>query len=136
MHLIYARYWNRVMRDLGLVEIDEPVAREALEVLIRMLAPFAPHISEELWEGLGHRGSLARAEWPRYDEELAGEEKIGVAVQVNGKLRSRFYADAEVSDDGLRRTALADRKVIAAMGGKDAIKIIVIPRGLVNVVTE
>ncbi len=80
------------------------MAREAFEATIRMLAPFAPHISEELWESFGHRESLARAEWPRYDACLAGEEEIEVVVQVNGQLRSRVFADAEVSDDELRRT--------------------------------
>jgi len=115
---------------------DVAVAREALEALIRMLAPFVPHISEELWEGFGHGESLARAEWPRCDAELASEEQIEVAVQVNGKLRSRFFARAEVGDDELRRAALTDRKVVAAMTGKDVTRIVVIPRKLVNIVTE
>jgi leucyl-tRNA synthetase len=115
---------------------DVTVAREALEALIRMLAPFAPHICEELWEGFGHRESLARAEWPPCDAELASEEQIEVAVQVNGKLRSRLFAHAEVDDDELRRAALTDRKVVAAMIGKGVIRVIVIPRKLVNIVTE
>ncbi len=112
------------------------MAHEAFEATIRMLAPFAPHISEELWESFGHRESLARAEWPRYDACLAGEEEIEVVVQVNGQLRSRLFADAEVSDDGLRRMALADPKVVAATSGKDVMKVIVIPRRLVNIVTS
>ena len=114
---------------------DVAVAREALEALIRMLAPFAPHISEELWEGFGHGESLARAKWPRCDAELASEEQIEVAVQVNGKLRSRLFARADVSDEELRRAALTDRKVVAAMTGKDVTKVVVIPRKLVNIVT-
>ena len=114
---------------------DVAVAREALEALIRMLAPFVPHISEELWEGFGHGESLARAEWPRCDAELASEEQIEVAVQVNGKLRSRFFARADAGDDELRRAALTDRKVVAAMTGKDVTRIVVIPRKLVNIVT-
>src|SRR5437868_10185877 len=78
---------------------DIAVAREVFEALIRMLAPFAPHISEELWESFGHQKSLAQAEWPAFNEELAREEEIEVAVQVNGKLRSRVFASPEVSDD-------------------------------------
>jgi leucyl-tRNA synthetase len=115
---------------------DIAVAREAFEALIRMLAPFAPHISEELWESFGHRESLARAEWPQFNTELAREEEIEVAVQVNGKLRSRVFTSAEASDDELRNAALADEKVMAATSGKDVVKVIVIPRKLVNVVVK
>jgi leucyl-tRNA synthetase len=115
---------------------DIAVAREAFEALIRMLAPFAPHISEELWESFGHAESLARAEWPQFNTDLAREEEIEVAVQVNGKLRSRVFTSAEASDDELRNAALADEKVMAAMAGKDVVKVIVIPHKLVNVVVK
>src|SRR5205085_7153075 len=115
---------------------DIAVAREAFAALIRMLAPFAPHISEELWECFGHAESLARAVWPQFNTELAREEEIEVAVQVNGKLRSRVFTSAEASDDELRNAALADEKVMAATSGKDVIKVIVIPRKLVNVVVK
>ncbi|HKQ06042.1 MAG TPA: leucine--tRNA ligase [Blastocatellia bacterium] len=115
---------------------DIAVAREAFEALIRMLAPFAPHISEELWESYGHAESLAYARWPEFDAELAREEEIEVAVQVNGKLRSRLFTSAEASDDDLRQAALADEKVTAAMADKTVVKVIVIPRKLVNVVVK
>jgi leucyl-tRNA synthetase len=115
---------------------DISVAREALEALIRMLAPFAPHLSEELWENFGHAESLAQAEWPQFIADLAREEEIEVAVQVNGKLRSRIFASAEADDDDLRNRALADEKVIAAMAEKAVVKVIVIPGKLVNVVVK
>src|SRR5205085_3288567 len=115
---------------------DVALAREAFEALIRMLAPFAPHISEELWESFGHAESLASARWPEFDAELAREEEIEVAVQVNGKLRSRLFTSAESSDEDLRKAALADEKVMAATAGKDVVKVIVIPRKLVNVVVK
>jgi leucyl-tRNA synthetase len=101
-----------------------------------MLAPFAPHISEELWECYGHAESLAYVRWPEFDAELAREEEIEVAVQVNGKLRSRLFTSAEASDDDLRQAALADEKVTAAMADKTVVKVIVIPRKLVNVVVK
>ncbi|MGA9771967.1 MAG: leucine--tRNA ligase [Blastocatellia bacterium] len=115
---------------------DVMVAREAFEALIRMLAPFAPHISEELWESFGHRESLARSRWPEFDVELTRDEEIEVAVQVNGKLRSRIFASPDASDDDLRSAALSDEKVISATAGKDIVKVIVIPRKLVNVVVK
>ncbi len=115
---------------------DVALAREAFEALIRMLAPFAPHIAEELWQNFGHSESLSRAQWPGFNAELAREEEIEVAVQVNGKLRSRFFARAGASDDELREAALADEKIKAAIEGRDVAKVIVIPRRLVNFVIK
>ncbi|HSE99155.1 MAG TPA: class I tRNA ligase family protein, partial [Blastocatellia bacterium] len=115
---------------------DLDIAKEAFEALIRMLAPFTPHVAEELWESFGHAESLARAEWPRYSDELAREEEIEVAVQVNGKLRSRIYASPDASDSDLREAALADEKVQAAAAGRDVAKVIVVPRKLVNIVIK
>ncbi len=115
---------------------DVEVAREALEALIQMLAPFVPHISEELWESFGHSESLSRTQWPEFSDELAREEEIEVAVQVNGKLRSRIFASTDASDEDLREAALADEKVKAAIAGHDIAKVIVIPKKLVNVVVR
>jgi leucyl-tRNA synthetase len=115
---------------------DVQVAREAFDALIPMLAPFAPHISEELWECFGRSESLSRARWPEFNADLAREEEIEVAVQVNGKLRSRVFAGADASDDALRDAALADEKVKAAIEGRHVAKVIVIPGKLVNVVVK
>ena len=104
--------------------------------MIRMLAPFAPHIAEEMWESFGHNESLARSEWPSFNDELAREEEIEVAVQVNGKLRSRLFVSPDTSDDDLQKAALADEKVQAAAAGRDIARIIVVPRKLVNVVVK
>ncbi len=125
-----------VEKNGNVSESDIEVAREAFEALIPLLAPFAPHIAEELWESFGHSKSLSNSRWPEFDVELTREEEIEVAVQVNGKLRSRIFASPEASDDDLRSAALSDEKVMAAMAGKDAAKVIVIPRKLVNIVVK
>jgi leucyl-tRNA synthetase len=117
-------------------EVDVQIAREAFYALIPMLAPFAPHISEELWSSIGHRESLSRTQWPEFDEELAREEEVEVAVQLNGKLRSRIFARANASDNELREAALADPKVRAASEGRTIVKVIVVPRKLVNIVVK
>jgi leucyl-tRNA synthetase len=117
-------------------ESDVQVAGEAFSALIPMLAPFAPHVSEELWESFGHSESLSRAQWPEFSSELARDEEIEVAVQVNGKLRSRIFASEGASDDDLREAALADEKVLAATDGRDVAKVIIVPRKLVNVVLK
>ena len=84
------------------------VLKEAVEALVRMLAPFAPHMAEEMWERLGHPGGLAAASWPDYDEDVAkAEEEIVVPVQVNGKLRARLTGPADISENDLQALALA-----------------------------
>ena len=132
---IYA-FDQAVEKTAAAGERDTDVAREAFLALIPMLAPFAPHIAEELWESFGHSESVSRAQWPEFSAEIAREEEIEVAVQVNGKLRSRIFAGADASDDELREAALADDKIKAATDGRDVAKVIVIPGKLVNVVVS
>ncbi|HEX3558644.1 MAG TPA: leucine--tRNA ligase [Pyrinomonadaceae bacterium] len=112
--------------------------REALEALVLMLAPFCPHVSEEMWEGLGHVGGLLRsgARWPRHDEQLARKDELEIAVQVNGKLRGRVVLSADASEDETRAAALADERVRAWTEGKQIVKTVVIPGRLVNVVVR
>jgi leucyl-tRNA synthetase len=115
---------------------DVFVVREALESLVIMLAPFAPHIAEEMWEGLGHEGGLLKdvPRWPIADPELARREELEIPIQVNGKLRSRVIAAPDISEEELRASALADEKVRALTDGREVVKVIVVPRRLVNVV--
>jgi leucyl-tRNA synthetase len=112
---------------------------EALKSLILMLAPYAPHIAEELWEVLtgSDAGILASgARFPAADENLARADEIEIPVQVNGKLRSRVTASPETSDDELRAMALNDAKIKEQIGGKEIIKVIVVPKRLVNIVVK
>jgi leucyl-tRNA synthetase len=112
------------------------VAREALDALIVMLSPFAPHTAEELWERYGHEGSLSAAVWPSYDPDIAKADEIVVPVQVNGKLRSRITAAPSATASELEQLALADPAVRSHIAGKAVKKVIVVPGRLVNVVTE
>ena len=112
---------------------DAFVVREALEALVVMLAPFSPHAAEEMWEALGHAGGL-QADWPIADPELAQREELEIPIQVNGKLRSKVITSPEISESELRAAALADEKVKALVDGHEVVKVIVVPRRLVNVV--
>lgn len=119
------------------------VVREALESLTLMLAPFSPHVAEEMWERLGHSGGLLGdrtqevvPKWPQADPELARKEELEIPVQVNGKLRSRVIAAPDVSEDDLRAMALADEKVRSFVDGHEVVKVIVVPRRLVNIVVR
>jgi len=117
-------------------EEDLFAMREAIESLVIMLTPFAPHVAEEMWEDLGHAGSLLSKSprWPVADPELAQSEELEIPIQVNGKLRSRVIAAPDVSEEDLRASALADERVRALIDGHEVVKVIVVPRRLVNVV--
>lgn len=108
--------------------------KSVIDKFVLILAPFAPHIAEELWERLGHRESLAYQSWPEYDKELIKEREIELAVQVLGKIKDRIVIPADADEEQIKEKALASEKVIAAMAGKDVKKIIVIKSRLVNIV--
>jgi leucyl-tRNA synthetase len=112
------------------------VLKEAVESLVRMLSPFAPHMAEELWEQLGHPGGLAAARWPEYDESVAKAEQIVVPVQVNGKLRARLTVAADISEEALQALALADPHVLAHLKGRQVKKVMVARGRLVSIVVS
>jgi leucyl-tRNA synthetase len=108
------------------------LTRAQAERLALILAPFAPHIAEELWSRLGHAGSLTREAWPSYDEAMLRDAEIEMPVQVNGKLRERIRVAAEAEAKAVEAAALA--AVRAHIEGKAVKKVIVVPGKLVNVV--
>jgi leucyl-tRNA synthetase len=112
------------------------VVREAVEALIRVLAPFAPHTAEEMWERLGFESGLAAARWPEFNAEVARAEEIVVPVQVNGKVRSRLTVAPEASEDELEKLALADPAVRNYTAGKTVKKVVVAKGRLVSVVVQ
>ncbi len=114
---------------------DVFVVREALESLVLMLAPFSPHVAEEMWAQLGHGGGLLKSgRWPQADPDLARREELEIPVQVNGKLRSRLLVLPDVTEGELRTAALNDEKIQGLIEGHQVVKIIVVPQRLVNVV--
>ncbi|HEY8184783.1 MAG TPA: leucine--tRNA ligase [Pyrinomonadaceae bacterium] len=116
---------------------DVSAVHEALESLVLMLAPFAPHIAEEMWANLGHQGGLLNsARWPQADPELARREELEIPIQVNGKLRSRVLASPDVTEEQLRTAALNDEKIRSLIDGHEVVKVIVVPQRLVNVVVR
>ena len=118
-------------------QADMFAAREAIEALVVMLAPFSPHVAEEMWEGLGHEGGLLQgALWPVADPGLAKKEELEIPIQVNGKLRSRVIVAPDASEEDLRAMALADGKVQSFIDGHKVVKVIVVPQRLVNVVVK
>jgi len=101
-----------------------------------LLAPMAPYLAHELWEMAGQTTNLLKAPWPKYDPALAAEDEIEIPVQVNGKLRGLVVVAAAATNEQIEQTALADEKVKAAIAGKQVLKVIVVPKKLVNIVVR
>jgi len=110
------------------------VAREAIESLIVMLSPFAPHTMEELWQMYGHADGLSAAHWPSFDADVAKAEELEIPVQVNGKLRGVVKVPPSITDAELEKIALADANVQAHIAGKTVKKVVIVKSRLVSIV--
>ena len=108
--------------------------RALIEPFVLLVAPFAPHLAEELWERLGHRGGLAYQTWPTYDPALVLEETVTVAIQVNGKLRATVDLPRGSDQATAQRTALADERIKKYVDGATLRKAIYVPDKLLNLV--
>jgi leucyl-tRNA synthetase len=108
--------------------------RQALNAFIRILAPFAPHIAEELWRKLGNQGSVHHADWPAYDPAALVQSDVEIVVQVNSKIRSRITVPVDAGEDMLEKAALADEQVQKHIEGKTIRKKIIVPGKLVNLI--
>jgi leucyl-tRNA synthetase len=107
-----------------------------MESFVLLLSPYAPHIAEELWQMLGHDRTLAYEPWPEFDEALTKEDTIEIPVQIKGKVRSKIRVPAAASRQEMEAAARADSRVAELIGGKDVIKVIVVPGRLVNFVVK
>jgi leucyl-tRNA synthetase len=138
MELLNAMYAAEEKGEDKAAATKVPVAflADAQRSLVLMLAPFAPYLAHELWETLGESSRLLRAPWPKYNAALAKEDEVELAVQINGKVRSRIVVPADSSEEHVKEVALADGKVRAAIAGKQIVQIRVIPGRLVNVVVK
>jgi len=117
-------------------DISSAVLAETAEKLALMLAPFAPYVSQEIWEELGREGPVFRQPWPPFDPELAKEDEAEIVVQVNGKLRARFHAPFGTPKEELEARARADEKVRAFLEGKQVVRIVSVADKLVNIVVK
>ncbi|HMN01411.1 MAG TPA: leucine--tRNA ligase [Geobacter anodireducens] len=113
---------------------NAPVLREAVESVVQLLAPFVPHVAEELWESLGHQGGVEAAGWPSYDPDATVEEELLIVVQVNGKLRGKVTVAVGAGEEQVKAAAFADDKVKPWLDGKQIRKAIYVPGKLLNIV--
>jgi leucyl-tRNA synthetase len=117
-------------------KIRPGIHKRGLECLVLILSLFAPHVADELWEELGHLEPTLRVSWPAFAPELAAEDELEMPVQVNGKLRGRIRVAVDVEEEEIRRRALAEEKVAQHVAGRQVVKVIVVPRKLVNIVVK
>lgn len=110
--------------------------REEYRILLILLNPFAPHMTEELWERLGYGGQLAHAQWPVYDETKCVESTVEIAVQLNGKIRTRMAIAADASAQEVLAAAKVDEKIAPALSGMQIVKELYVPGKLVNIVVK
>ncbi len=115
---------------------DSPVFSESLQKLVLLLAPFAPHLAEELWHQLGNEDSVFRNKFPEYNEEFLTHDTIEIPVQINGKVRSRITVPADASEEDVIKTALQDDKVKKFVEGKEIVKKIYVPKKLLSLVVR
>jgi leucyl-tRNA synthetase len=123
-------------QDARELKAAAPLIHEGVETMIVLLAPFVPHVANELWEQLGHRETLDQVRWPSYSEEALEEEKLLIVVQVNGKVRGKITVPADTTREQIESEALADPKVRAFLNGQKVRRTIYVPRRLVNIVVE
>ncbi|HDD0002061.1 TPA: leucine--tRNA ligase [Staphylococcus aureus] len=116
-------------------KVDE-VYKPYIEGFVKMLAPIAPHIGEELWSKLGHEESITYQPWPTYDEALLVDDEVEIVVQVNGKLRAKIKIAKDTSKEEMQEIALSNDNVKASIEGKDIMKVIDVPQKLVNIVAK
>jgi len=134
MELVNATYAYRQAYENG--QSNHAVLRDALEKMVILLAPFAPHIAEESWSLLGHEDSVHRQHWPQYDSEMLQVDQVEVVVQINGKVRGRINVPADCSEEQLIEEARNNERISELLDGKEVVKTIAVPGRLVNIVAR
>ena len=111
-------------------------SREVLRQVVVLLAPFAPHIAEELWEQLGESTSVCDAQWPEWNEEYLKEDELQMTVSFNGKARYQKMFAADATNDAIEKATLEDERSAKFLDGKQIVKVIVVPKKIINIVVK
>ncbi|MCI5824399.1 MAG: leucine--tRNA ligase [Candidatus Gastranaerophilales bacterium] len=132
----YREFVNSIYEYLNVEEIDNNVLSYALISLLKLMSPVCVHLTDELYQNLGGKGSIHQLEWPKYDENLTQMNDITLVVMVNGKLRDKITVSSQANEDELKNKALESQKVKEFIDGKTIVKTIVVPKKLVNIVVK
>ena len=117
-------------------EVNVPLLRETIKKLVVILAPFVPHITEEMWEHLGGTTSVHEEKWPSYDEKALVKDTVEIVLQLNGKVKDKIAIQNGAGKEEMEKAALASEKIQALTEGKKIIKVIAVPGRLVNIVAK
>ena len=117
-------------------EMNLDFLKDVVSDYLRLLAPFAPHFSEEQWSLLGNSYSIFNEAWPKFDPKALVKDEVEIAIQVNGKIKNKIMVSSDLDEEGIKAAALADEKIIASTEGKTVVKVIVIKGRLVNIVVK
>lgn len=131
-----ARIYELVNAIKSAQNVSSSVVREAVETVLKLLYPIVPHICEELWQQIGNSTDMMNSGWPKYDEKALVQDNFTIVIQVNGKVRSKMDVDAGIDGEKLKELACSDDKITTLMDGKQIVKIIVVPKKLVNIVVR
>lgn len=131
MELVNALYAYRETEN-----INKGLVREVLVKLLKLLAPFAPHIAEELWTELGGTDSIHKEKWPTYDEDALLTDEVEIVLQINGKVRDKLMISANLGKEEMEKVALEQKRVKELTEGKTIVKVIAVPKKLVNIVVK
>ena len=118
------------------METEKEILKEDFEALLKLLAPMTPHIAEELWQKLGHKESIFKAEWPKYNLRLIKEEKVTFIVQIDGRMRDKVELNKGISQKEAEEIVFQREKVKNNLQSKKVKKIIFVPERLINIVTK
>lgn len=127
---------NAFYKFQGSENVNRDLVREVVFGLIKLLAPFAPHIADELWELTGHTNSVHLEKWPSYEEAALVQSEVEVVLQVNGKVRGRINVPADLDKDALGEAAMKHPRVMEYTASKEIVKVIAVPNKLVNIVVK
>ncbi len=129
-------YTNFLAKVKEAGSVTDAAWKEAIGILVLLLAPSVPHLAEELWQRTGHEYSIHNQSWPQWDEALAKDEEITLVIQVNGKLRERITVPASITEAEAQQLAQDSQRVKAYLEGKEIVKTIYVPQRLVNLVVK
>lgn len=127
---------NELYRYREAGAVNQALLTEAVNKLIMLLAPFAPHMTEELWTSLGHSESVHTVAWPAYDAKALIKEELEVVLQINGKVRDRITVPREISQSELEQLVMTNERILKFIDGREIVKVVLIPQKLVNVVVK
>lgn len=125
---------SSLMICLNELEKEEAVSKVTFDMFLRLLAPFAPHTAEEMWQNLGNKKSIHLSEWPKYDKRKIVEDQAVIVVQVNGKVRGQFEAPVGTGEEEVKNMALNIGDIRKWVEGKEIRKVIFVPNKILNFV--